>query len=71
VAVDDLDHPLGILELHVLLLVTLTGNLLLAFPLARRCAAAAWLLLLLLMELLHELLDLLTLLGVVAHGVVH
>jgi hypothetical protein len=71
VAVDDLDHPLGILELHVLLLVTLMGNLLLAFELARRCAAAAWLLLLLLMELLHELLDLLTLLGVVAPGVVH
>jgi hypothetical protein len=34
VPVDDLDHPLGVLELHLLLIVALTGNVLLAFPLA-------------------------------------
>jgi hypothetical protein len=71
VVVDDLDHPLGILELHLLLLVALAGNLLLAFPLAGRHAVTAWLLLLLLTELLHDLLDLLALLGAVAREVVH
>jgi hypothetical protein len=70
VTVDHLDHPLGILELH-LLLVALVGNLLLAFPLAGRRAITARLLLLLLVELFHELLDLSALLGVVAPGVVH
>jgi hypothetical protein len=70
-AVDDLDHPLGVLELHLLLIVALMDNLLLACPLVRRHAVAARLLLLLLMEVLCELLDLLTLLGVVALGVVH
>jgi hypothetical protein len=70
VAVDDLDHPLGILELH-LLLIALMGNLLLTFPLAGRHAVVAQLLLLLLMELLRELLDLPALLGIVVHGVVH
>jgi hypothetical protein len=47
------------------------GNVLLAFPLVRRRAIAAGLLLLLLAELLHKLLDLSALLGVVAPGVVH
>jgi hypothetical protein len=41
VAVDDLDHPLGVLELLLLLLIALMGNLLLAFPLAGRHAVAA------------------------------
>jgi hypothetical protein len=36
VTVDGLEHPLGILELHLLLLVALRGNLLLAFPLMGR-----------------------------------
>jgi hypothetical protein len=67
VAVDDLDRPLGVLEVHLLLLVALAGNLLLAFPLAGRHAVAVWLLL---TKLFHELLDLLAL-GAVAPGVVH
>jgi hypothetical protein len=71
VAVEDLDHPLGVLELHLLLLVALVGNLLLAFPLAGRHAVVARLLLLLLAELLHELLDLPALLDVVVPRVVH
>jgi hypothetical protein len=71
VAIDDLNFPLGILELHLILLVTLVGNLLLAFPLVGRCAVTAWLLLLLLAELLHELLDLPAHLNVVAPRVVH
>jgi hypothetical protein len=41
VVVDDVDHPLGILGLHLLLLVALVGNLLLTFPLVGRCAVAA------------------------------
>jgi hypothetical protein len=45
VAVDDLDRPLGILELHLLLLIYLVGNLLLAFPLAGRHATMVRLLL--------------------------
>jgi hypothetical protein len=44
VAVDDLDRPLGIPELH-LLLIYLVGNLLLAFPLAGRHATMVRLLL--------------------------
>jgi hypothetical protein len=71
VAVDDLDRPLGILELHLLLVVTLMGNVLLAYLLAGRRAIVARLLLLLLVELLHDLLDLPTLIGDVASGVVH
>jgi hypothetical protein len=70
VAVDDLNHPLGILELHPLV-VALMGNVLLAFPLVGRCAIVVRLLLLLLTELLRELLDLLALLGAVAPRVVH
>jgi hypothetical protein len=71
VAVDDLDCPLGILELHIMLLIALMGHLLLAFPLVGRCAIAARLLLLLLMKLLRELLDLPALLDTVVPGVVH
>jgi hypothetical protein len=71
VAIDDLDRPLCILELHLLLLLALVGNLLLTFPLAGRRAIVARLLLLLLTELLRELLDLLALLGTVAPRVVH
>jgi hypothetical protein len=71
VVVDDLDRPLGVLKLHLLLVVALTGNMLLAFPLAGRCAIMVGLLLLLLAELLRELLDLPTLLGAVGPGVVH
>jgi hypothetical protein len=67
VVIDDLDRPLGILELHLLLVIALTGNVLLAFPLAGRCAITAGLLLLLLMELLCKLLDLTALLGTAAH----
>jgi hypothetical protein len=70
VDVDDLDQPFGILELH-LLLVTLTGNLLLSFPLVGRRAITVRLLLLLLTKLLRELLNLPALLDVVAPGVVH
>jgi hypothetical protein len=70
VAVDSLESPLGILELH-LLLVALERNLLLPFPLAVRRAVTARLLRLLLAELLHEFLDLPTLLRAVAHRVVY
>jgi hypothetical protein len=70
VAVDDLDCSLGNLELH-LLLVALMGNLLLAFPLAGSHAIMEQLLFLLLIELLHELLDLPALLGALVTGVVH
>jgi hypothetical protein len=71
VAIDDLDHPLGILELHLLLIVALMGNVLHALPLATRRAVTVGLLLLLLVELLRELRDLSTLLGVVVPRVVH
>jgi hypothetical protein len=71
VAIDGPKCPLGILELHLLLLVALKGNLLPAFPLPVRHAIVAWLLLLLLAELLRELLDLPALLRVVAPGVVY
>jgi hypothetical protein len=70
VAVDDLDRPLGILELY-LLVIALIGNLVLAFLLVGRRVITARLLLLLLAELLCELLDLPALLSVVAPGVVH
>jgi hypothetical protein len=70
VAIDDLDRPLGVLELY-LLIIALVGNLLLVFPLAGRHAVTTRLLLLLLMELCHELLDLPALLGAVVPRVVH
>jgi hypothetical protein len=41
VAIDDLDHPLAILELHLLILIALISNLLIAFPLVRRHAVMA------------------------------
>jgi hypothetical protein len=69
VPVDILDRPLGVLELHLLLIIALLGNVLLAFPLVRRYAVTAGLLLLLLTELLHKLLDLPALLrAVTARG---
>jgi hypothetical protein len=72
VAVDNLDRPLGILEHHhLLIIITLTGNLLLVFPLVGRHAIIVQLLLLLLTELLRELLDLPALLGTVAPRVMH
>jgi hypothetical protein len=67
VAVDDLDRPLGVLKLHLLLVVALTGKMMLAFPLAWRRAVMVGLLLL----LLCKLLDLLALLDVVTPVVVH
>jgi hypothetical protein len=70
VVVNDLDHALGILELHLLLVVALMSNVLLAFMLAGRHVVAVRQLLLLLTELLRELLDPLALLGTVAPGVV-
>jgi hypothetical protein len=63
VVIDDLDRPLGILELHLLFVVARMGNVLLAFPLVGRCAIVV--------GLFHELLDLLALLSNVAPGVVH
>jgi hypothetical protein len=71
VAIDNLDCPLGVLELHLLLVLALAGNVLLAYPLAGRHAIMAGLLLLLLTELLHELLDLPALLSAVVPGVMH
>jgi hypothetical protein len=44
VSVDDLDHHLDVLELH-LLIVALMGNVLLAFPLAGRRAVVMGMLL--------------------------
>jgi hypothetical protein len=66
VVVDDLDCPLGVLELHLILVVALMGNVLL-----EKCAIAVGLLLLLLTELPRELLDLPALLSAMAPGVVH
>jgi hypothetical protein len=60
VAVDGLQRPLGILELHLLILVLLKIHLFFALPLTGRCAILARLLLLL-MELFCELLHLSTL----------
>jgi hypothetical protein len=71
VAVDDLDRPLGVLELHRLLTIAVTSNMLHAFLLSGRHVIVMGLLLLLLAELLCKLLDLRTLLGTVAPRVVH
>jgi hypothetical protein len=71
VALDDLNRHLGIPELHLHLIVALSGNVLFAFPLVGRRAVTVELLLLLLTELLRELLDLPALLGAVAPRVVH
>jgi hypothetical protein len=71
VAIDALDRPHGVLELHLLLLIALGGNLLLALPLSGRHSITARLLLLLLPELLRELFDLPALLSIVALGVMY
>jgi hypothetical protein len=71
VVIDALENPLGILQLHLILLVALGGNLLLVLPLSGRCAIMARLLLLLIAELLHKLLDLPVLLRVVVPGVMY
>jgi hypothetical protein len=71
VALDDLNCHLGIPELHLHLIIALSGNVLFAFLLAGRRAVTVELLLLLLTELLRELLDLSALLGAVAPRVVH
>jgi hypothetical protein len=59
VVVDILEHLLGVLEWHllILLLVALLDDMLLALPMPRRHAITTCLLLLLLTELLRELLD--------------
>jgi hypothetical protein len=71
VVIDCLERYLDVLELHLLLLVALRGNLLLAFPLLGRCAVVARLLLLLLVELLRELPDLPALLQAMVPRVVY
>jgi hypothetical protein len=68
VAEDGLQHPLGILELHLLILLRI--HLLFVIPLAGRCALLAQLLLLL-AELFHELLDFPSLFDTVTRGVMH
>jgi hypothetical protein len=71
VAVDGFQCPLGVLELHLLLLFGLRVDLLFALLLMGRRAFLARLLLHLLTELLYELLDFPTLLDAVAPRVVH
>jgi hypothetical protein len=70
VVVDELQVPLGLLELHLLILFHLEIHLLFALPLAGRRTILAQLLLLL-VELLCELLDFPALFHVVARGVMH
>jgi hypothetical protein len=70
VAIPGLQHPLGVLELHVLMFLLLGVHLLFALPLEGRRVLLAWLLLLF-MKQFHKLLDLLALTHVVVHGVVH
>jgi hypothetical protein len=70
VAAEGLQHPLGVLELHLLILVLLKIHLLFSFPLAGRRVVLAQLLLPL-TELLRELLDISALSGVVVRGVMH
>jgi hypothetical protein len=71
VVVDNLQLPLSLLKLHLLVLVLLWIHLLFVLPLAGRHATLEWLLLLLLAELLCELLDFPALLDAVAPRVVH
>jgi hypothetical protein len=73
VPVDGLEHPLGVLERHllILLLVTLLDDLLHALPLSRRHVVTVWLLLLLLAKLLRNLLDFPTLFRIVVPRVVY
>jgi hypothetical protein len=71
VVVDGLKHSFGILQRHLLTLVTLWGNLRLTLPLPTRCAIAMRLQLLLLTEPFRKLPDLPALLDAVALGVMH
>jgi hypothetical protein len=71
VVVDSLQCPLGVLEVHLLLLVALGSNLLLALSQLRRSAVMVRLLDLPLIELLYECLDLSALLRAVAPRVVY
>jgi hypothetical protein len=70
VAIDGIRVPLGLLELHLLILLLLGVHLLFALSLAGRCALLAQLLLLL-VELLHELPDFPALSHAVVCGVMH
>jgi hypothetical protein len=70
VAINGLQCPLGILKLHLYVFLLLRVHLLLALPLAGRCAILA-LLLHLFTELFRELLDLPALQHGMVHGVVH
>jgi hypothetical protein len=58
VVIEGFQCPLGILVIHLVILVMLWIHLLFALPLMRRHIVLVWLLLLLLMDLLHKLLDL-------------
>jgi hypothetical protein len=70
VAIDGLQCPLGILELHLCVFLLLRVHLLLALPLVGRRTILA-LLLHLFTELFHKLLDLPALRRGMAHGLVH
>jgi hypothetical protein len=63
VAIDNLECPLSVLERHLLILVALRDDLLLALSVSGRCVIVVQLQLLLLTEPLCKLLDLPTLLG--------
>jgi hypothetical protein len=69
VAIDGLQCPLGVLELHLLVLILLRIHLLFSLPLMGRRAFLALLLLHLHMELLRELLYLKALLSTVVPGI--
>jgi hypothetical protein len=58
VVIEGFQCPLGILVIHLVILVMLWIHLLFALPLMRRHIVLVWLLLLLLTDLLHKLLDL-------------
>jgi hypothetical protein len=70
VAIDGLHLPLGILEHHLFILLLLRIHLLFALLMAGRCTFLAWLLLLF-VEVFHELLDLSVLTHAVAHRVMN
>jgi hypothetical protein len=70
VAIDELQCPPGILELHLYVFLLLWVHFLFAFPLAGRHTILA-LVLHLFTELFHELLDLSALRRAMVHGVVH
>jgi hypothetical protein len=70
VAIDGLHLPLGILEHHLFILLLLRIHLLFALLMAGRCTFLARLLLLF-VEVFHELLDLSVLTHVVAHRVMN